>query len=128
MKASWATSTRRPGAQGIWKKRLQAVGKAIGPVTANSFLRELRGIWPKADPLPSEPAVRAARHLGLLSSRMRKPERMLTALQDHWSAAEVEGHTFADFEAALVRLGLHYCRRRRHADCPMAPWCPEGAP
>jgi hypothetical protein len=30
---------------------LKALGKGIGDVTANIFLRELRSIWSKAEPL-----------------------------------------------------------------------------
>ena len=38
--------------------------KGVGPVTANIFLRELRGIWGKADPLPDDLVIEAARDLG----------------------------------------------------------------
>ena len=47
--------------------------KGIGPVTVNIFLRELRGIWPKAQPLPGDLAVLAARNLGLTASPGRTP-------------------------------------------------------
>lgn len=43
--------------------RLAALGKGIGPVTVNIFLRELRGVWPKAQPLPREPVLAAAREM-----------------------------------------------------------------
>ncbi|HTN66139.1 MAG TPA: hypothetical protein VL051_08155 [Burkholderiaceae bacterium] len=42
------------------EKRLKRLGKGIGGVTVNIFLRELRGIWSKAAPLPS------AREVGML--------------------------------------------------------------
>ncbi len=106
------------------EQRLQDIGKGIGPVTANIFLRELRGIWPKADPLPSQPVVLAARHLELIEARLKKPEAILAALEGSWRKARVRRRSFVDFEAALVRLGIHYCRRGRHAACPMAAWCP----
>jgi len=105
------------------ERRLQDIGKGIGPVTVNIFLRELRGIWPKADPLPSDPVVLAARHLGLLHERITNRQAMLDLLKEQWKKAGVRGATFVDFEAALVRLGLRYCRRERHPACPMAPWC-----
>lgn len=110
------------------ERRLQEIGKGIGPVTANIFLRELRGIWPRADPPVSEPAVLAARHLGLIAPSLKKPQAILAALRDRWSKAGLPGCSFMDFEAALVRLGIHYCCRARHAPCPMAAWCPMGAP
>ena len=37
---------------------VQTLGKGIGPMTANIFLREMRGIWDKAAPLPSEKVIR----------------------------------------------------------------------
>jgi endonuclease III len=110
------------------ERRLQEIGKGIGPVTANIFLRELRGIWSKADPALSEPAVMAARHLGLIAPGQRTPQAILAALRDRWGKAGLPECGFMDFEAALVRLGIHYCRRARHAPCPMAAWCPMGAP
>jgi len=107
------------------EQRLQKIGKGIGPVTANIFLRELRGIWPKADPLLSDPAVLAARHLNLLPSSLANPERMLAALKTRWEKAGMPAHTFIDCEAALVRIGLHYCRKsNKHKTCPLSPWCP----
>lgn len=33
--------------------RLKALGKGIGDMTVSIFLRDLRGIWPKANPKPS---------------------------------------------------------------------------
>jgi endonuclease III len=105
------------------ERRLQKIGKGIGPVTANIFLRELRGILPKAEPIPSNPTLLAAQHLGLLHRNIKSPERMLQTLKTHWEHYGVPGHTFVDFEAALVRLGLRYCRKGKCEACPMAPWC-----
>jgi len=107
------------------EKQLQKIGKGIGPVTSNIFLRELRRIWLKAEPLPSDPVVLAASKLGVLDKRLRSPERMLELLKEQWEKAALPGATFVDFEAALLRLGLRYCRKGKHDACPMAPWCPE---
>ncbi len=107
------------------ERRLQDIGKGIGPVTANIFLRELRGIWPKADPMPSEPLILAAKHLGLFDKNMKNREQMLAVLKEHWNNAGITSRTFVDFEGALVRLGLRYCRKGKHISCPMVPWCPE---
>lgn len=35
-------------------KCLQSLAKGIGPVTTGIFLREMRGIWEKANPLPGD--------------------------------------------------------------------------
>jgi len=54
------------------ERRLQKIGKGVGPVTANIFLRELRGIWAKAEPMPSDLVVSAAHatvwHYGVKNS------------------------------------------------------------
>lgn len=71
--------------------------KGIGPVCINIFLRELRGIWEKADPEPSKIALETGRKLGL---RDIKP-----------------------YESALVRLRLEYCKKRRCSNCPTANLC-----
>lgn len=106
------------------ERRLQDIGKGIGPVTANIFLRELRGIWPKAEPLPSDLVVLSARCLGLLHNKVKNRQRMLELLKRQWQQNGLRGFAFVDFEAALVRLGRDYCRKEKHAGCPMAIWCP----
>lgn len=85
------------------EQRVRNLGKGIGDVTVNIFLRELRGIWPKAEPLPSARAVAAARALGFIPARMRDPARILQALKAAWRADRMPPERFADFEAALVR-------------------------
>jgi len=41
--------------------RLMGLGKGIGPTTANIFLRELRDVWGKAEPLPQDLAAMVVR-------------------------------------------------------------------
>jgi tRNA(Ser,Leu) C12 N-acetylase TAN1/endonuclease III len=82
--------------------------KGVGPVTAQIFLRELRGIWPLAEPALGDLAMLAARHLGILD-----PAASFRRLN-------LPGHDFRHFEAALTRLGRDYCRRRRCAAAPIA--------
>jgi endonuclease III len=65
--------------------------RGIGPVCVNIFLRELRGIWIKADPEPSRVALEVASRLGVKDVKRN--------------------------ESVLVRIGLEYCRRRRCAQC-----------
>jgi len=78
------------------EKRLQEL-KGFGPVATNIFLRELRGIWPKAKPKPSGLALEVGRRLKL---RAVEP-----------------------FESALVRLKLEYCKRKRCGECPARVHC-----
>jgi endonuclease III len=102
--------------------RLKALGKGIGTVTVNIFLRELRTVWPKARPEPSEPVKLAARNLGLL----RREGNALEVLQQIWSAHPIPDNDFCDFEAALVRLGKDYCRPFKCETCPLKESCPCG--
>ena len=40
------------------------MSSSVWPVTVNIFLRELRGIWEKVDPLPWNMVIEASRDLG----------------------------------------------------------------
>jgi hypothetical protein len=71
--------------------------RGIGPVGVNIFLRELRGIWEKADPRPSQAAATVARKVGVVNVKL--------------------------YESALVRVHLEYCKRRRCTECPVEPYC-----
>lgn len=97
------------------ERRLMALGTGIGEVTAGIFLRELRGIWPKAQPLPSELVLKAARDLGYLPGALREPRAALVALQKRWQRAGMPANTFREFEAALVRHGIALRRRAARA-------------
>ena len=94
------------------ERRLMELAPGIGPATVNIFLRELRGIWPQADPGLSPLAQAAAEHAGLLP-RGLNPGEALRELQRHWQGEPVPGRDFADLEAALVRLGLELRHRSR---------------
>ena len=101
------------------ENRLKDLGKGIGAVTTNIFLRELRLIWPKARPGPSELVKIAAKHLGLI-----KPKQCpLIALERIWSIYNIRGYDFCDFEAGLVRLGKDYCGKMKCDICPMEAEC-----
>jgi hypothetical protein len=92
--------------------RLKALGKGIGDTTVSIFLRELRGIWERADPTLSPLALTAAIESGYLRSRTQNPARALSILHKLWLADGQPAEDFADFESALVREGL---RSRRQA-------------
>jgi len=86
---------------------LKELGKGIGDVTVNIFLRELRGIWEKARPALSEMARLGALNLELI----KNDEDPLPALEKFWSKNRVEGRDFRDFEAALLRMGKSHRRK-----------------
>ncbi len=98
----------------------------IGPATTNIFLRELRGIWPQADPPLSPLAQAAAEYLKLLPPGLSDREA-LRRLEQHWQAQPVADYDFADLEAALVRLGRDFCRKPEGSSpCPLGPACSRG--
>ncbi|HEY7741456.1 MAG TPA: hypothetical protein VIA19_00290 [Burkholderiales bacterium] len=98
------------------ERRVRALGKGIGEVTAGIFLRELRGVWSKADPAASKLALAGARDLGFTSRRLTDRSAAIRRLRGIWRAAPVRGFCFADFEAALVRRGIAL----RHSHPPAA--------
>jgi len=88
--------------------------KGVGPVTVNIFLRELRGIWEKAQPLPGDHVIIAARRLGLtvLEGKDEEERKMLLIeLKRIWENAN-RSCRFSDFEAALVKFGIYQRRKR----------------
>jgi endonuclease III len=88
--------------------------KGVGPVTVNIFLRELRGIWEKAQPLPGDPVIIAAKHLRLtvLEGKDKEERKMLLIELKHiWEKAGLP-YRFSDFEAALVKFGIYQRRKR----------------
>jgi hypothetical protein len=47
------------------ERRIMELGKGIGPVTVEVFLRDMREIWPKADPAPTPRIQEAMKALGI---------------------------------------------------------------
>ncbi len=90
---------------------LQSLGKGIGEITTNIFLRELRGVWKKAEPYPSDLVILAARRSGLISSKINSKEKILEEFKFLWKKYKIKGKDFPDFEAALLRLGKDYYRK-----------------
>ncbi|MGE5319692.1 MAG: hypothetical protein ACM3KD_05890 [Hyphomicrobiaceae bacterium] len=88
------------------EERLKALGKGIGDTTAGIFLRELRGIWIKAEPPLAPLALTAATALGYQRSAIDDAERALARLRQVWADDGQPVAQFAEFESALVREGL----------------------
>jgi hypothetical protein len=84
-----------------------------GEVTVRLFLRELRGVWPGAQPPLDERAAAAARHLRLLSSG--------AVLSDLAGLANTAGLDVRELESGLVRLTLGH--HRAMASCPGGQAC-----
>ncbi len=95
------------------EKKLKQLGKGIGDVTTGIFLRELRGVWSKADPKPTPLVIQAANTLDIV--RSETPEGALCELKRFWKKNAVKGKSFVDFETALVRFGKEL-RRKKSAE------------
>jgi len=102
------------------ENRLKNLGKGIGDVTINIFLRELRGIW-KVEPLPSRFTILAARNLGLIKSK--RAEQALEELKKVWKKNKIKNKSFVNFETALLRLGKDYCRKGKCKICSLETYC-----
>ena len=92
------------------EKRLRGLGRGIGDVTVSIFLRELRGIWRKADPKPTPLVVLGAKNMGII--KIETPEKTLETLKEFWKRNEIKGGSFVNFETALLRLGKDLRRKK----------------
>ena len=86
------------------EERLKRLGKGIGPTTVAIFLRDLRGVWPKADPTPS-PLVRSA---------MRTLK-----IRDLEAFSKVNHLDPIRLESALLRLGKDFLKKGRKVNISM---------
>jgi len=98
---------------------LKGLGKGIGDVTVNIFLRELRTVWHKAQPKISPMAIIAAKNLDII----KREDEVLKTLEDFWLKNSILGYDFYDFEAALLRLGKDYCKKSKCDICPLKSAC-----
>jgi endonuclease III len=94
--------------------RIKDLGKGMGDITANIFLREMRGIWAKAEPLPGDLVCAAARDLGLVEADATDPRGILDSLRSRWLREGMPAAHFSDLEAALVRHGKALRAAARH--------------
>jgi len=95
------------------ENRIQSLAKGIGPVTTNIFLREMRGIWEKAEPLPGDLCIAASQNLGLIRKNLRSRRIILAGLKILWKDHGLPEKDFADLEAALVRWGIENRKKKR---------------
>jgi hypothetical protein len=91
--------------------RLKALGKGVGDVTVSIFLRELRDVWEKADPRPTELVVNGAVKLGILEEG--STEDASGQLKEFWKKNMVSGRSYVNFETALLRIGKDFVRKGR---------------
>lgn len=78
------------------ERRLKSLGKGIGDTTVSIFLRDMREVWPKADPAPSPLVRMAMQRLGI---------------RDLKTMAESTGVSVVRLETALVRLAKDFLKK-----------------
>ncbi|MDI6859220.1 MAG: hypothetical protein QMC85_01860 [Methanocellales archaeon] len=86
----------------------------VGEVTTKIFLRELRGIWEKADPEPTKLEVLAGKNLRLMKKGDKGELRK--------SAGKLK-IPVVNLEVALLRIGKDFCRKDRCEICDLAECC-----
>ena len=101
--------------------RVKELGKGIGDVTVNIFLRELRDIWKKAEPNPIGLVNSAAKNLEIVKADAA--ENALEQLEVFWAKNKVPKESFINFETALLRLGKDFCRKGKCDSCPVKSDC-----
>lgn len=108
-------NTLHSGAKGPGdlEQRIRQLGKGVGEVSVGIFLREMRGTWRKAEPLPSDLVLSGAESLGLLGKNPKDRKRALEQLKAKWAEEGGRLAQFPDFEAALLRRGLAARRNSR---------------
>jgi len=77
----------------------------VGPTTTRIFLRELRGIWKKADPDIGKFTKLAARKLKL--------PKTLSGLKKYWQKHKIKNYDFLNFEVALLRIGKNFYHKKK---------------
>jgi hypothetical protein len=92
------------------ENRLKELGKGIGDVTISIFLRDLRGIWKKADPKPTPLVILAASNLGIIKTE--QPQKALEEMKMFWNRNTIVDYSFVNFETALLRFGKDSRRKK----------------
>ncbi len=92
------------------ENRLKELGKGIGDITISIFLRDLRGIWKKADPKPTPLVILTARNLGIIKTE--QSQKALEEMKMFWNRNPIVGYSFVNFETALLRFGKDLRRKK----------------
>ncbi len=90
-------------------KKLKSLGRGVGDTTVGIFLREMIGIWDKAEPYPGKLARLAAGNMGIEN------------IENFWKN-ELRDVDYAYFESTLVEIG-RFCRRGKCSQCPARKIC-----
>ena len=106
------------------EKRLRALGERVTPAVVKLFLREMRGLWEKAEPPLTKDVLLALERLGLADTT--SPVLALEELRIRWEDSKINQTQFSVLETALTKLGKSYCRKMKCDKCPVRVECQTG--
>jgi len=75
---------------------------SVGPVTIEIFLRELVGVWAKADPALGKFEKAGARKLGLTGD-----------LKEWWGKHKIKGYDYRNLLVMLMRVGKNFVHKHK---------------
>jgi endonuclease III len=103
------------------EKKLRNLGDGIHNSSVHIFLRELRGLWEKAEPFLPNAALFAAKNLGLTNSL--STSLALEELKSICEEGGVKKILLPNLEIALTKLGKEYCCKKNCTACPVKEVC-----
>jgi hypothetical protein len=103
------------------ERRLRALGERVTPAVVKHFLREMRGLWEKAEPPLAKDALLALEKLRLADTT--SPVLAIEELRIRWEDSGINQTQFSVLETALTRLGKSYCRKMKCDKCPLRTEC-----
>ncbi|HEY41967.1 MAG TPA: hypothetical protein G4O18_08975 [Dehalococcoidia bacterium] len=103
------------------ERKLQGLGERVTPAVVRPFLREMRGLWEKAEPPLAKDVLLALEKLRLVDTT--SPVLALEELRIQWEDSGLNQTQLSVLETALTRLGRSYCRKMKCDKCPMQTEC-----
>jgi endonuclease III len=103
------------------EKRLEGLGERVTPGVVRFFLREMRGLWEKAEPPLAKDVLLALKKLRLADTT--SPVVALEELRIRWEDSGINQTQFSVLETALMKLGRSYCKKMKCDKCPMKIDC-----
>jgi endonuclease III len=106
------------------ERRLRALGERVTPTVVKVFLRDMRGLWEKAEPPLEKDVLLALKRLQLADTT--SPVLAMEELRIRWEDSGINQTQFSVLENALTKLGKSYCRKMKCDRCPVKTECQAG--
>ncbi|MCW1296822.1 MAG: hypothetical protein OH319_04025 [Candidatus Parvarchaeota archaeon] len=99
------------------KNKIKALGKGIGDITINIFLRELRYVWKIRDLELSKFTIISGKNLGIIK------EGSFDEIEEVWKKNRLPGYDAIDLETSLLKIGKDLCRKGKCNLCKVIDFC-----